>query len=380
MPRDVNGTYSLPTNDSSPAAPRNVIRSSDFNELTGDYATALTDSFSRSGKGAALADLDMDGFDLLNPGNLPTNARAVNTGTGLTGGGNLSADRTIALNASSIASLALADSALQPNTDISVTGIDIGDISVTYNNNNELIIAEGDFFTFGDVGGTKFGPNGIILGRDGTDSAVAFVSSIANAKTEVVINPSGTPVTDEWTVFSLNRVAGANEERLNYAARGGTFNDYVLGQVIVGAGAYRPLRWNIAGHPTLTVNTDDDVLFHQRVGVGVPEGVRPGQLLEVRGNGVFGTTGVTDYGIELKSGSADWKNQVNASNGALYWFDQVNSKFPFSIALNAPSSALTISTDTSNPVNILVNGVSKAVVTGAADSGGAGFRLLRVSN
>lgn len=66
MPRDVNGTYTLPTNDSSPAAPRNVIRSSDFNELTGDYATALTDSLSRSGDGAMLSDLDMGGFDVLN--------------------------------------------------------------------------------------------------------------------------------------------------------------------------------------------------------------------------------------------------------------------------------------------------------------------------
>ena len=41
-------------------------------------------------------------------------ARAVNTGTGLTGGGDLSADRTIALDAASIASLALADTATQP--------------------------------------------------------------------------------------------------------------------------------------------------------------------------------------------------------------------------------------------------------------------------
>lgn len=121
MPRDVNGTYTLPTNDSSPAVPRNVIRSSDFNELTGDYATALTDSFSRSGKGAALANLDMGGFSLLNPGNLPTNARAVNAGTGLTGGGNLSADRTLGLNAGSVASLALADSSVQPNADSGVT-------------------------------------------------------------------------------------------------------------------------------------------------------------------------------------------------------------------------------------------------------------------
>lgn len=40
--------------------------------------------------------------------------RSVNAGTGLTGGGTLAADRTIALSAGSIASLALADTALQP--------------------------------------------------------------------------------------------------------------------------------------------------------------------------------------------------------------------------------------------------------------------------
>lgn len=66
MARDVNGDYTLPTNDASPAAPRNIIRSSDFNEITSDLATALTDSLSRSGKGAMLADLDMDGFEILN--------------------------------------------------------------------------------------------------------------------------------------------------------------------------------------------------------------------------------------------------------------------------------------------------------------------------
>lgn len=43
-------------------------------------------------------------------------ARSVASGTGLTGGGDLSADRTIALNASSVASLALADTALQAAT------------------------------------------------------------------------------------------------------------------------------------------------------------------------------------------------------------------------------------------------------------------------
>lgn len=42
-----------------------------------------------------------------------TSARSINAGTGLTGGGDLSQDRTIALNNASIASLALADTSLQ---------------------------------------------------------------------------------------------------------------------------------------------------------------------------------------------------------------------------------------------------------------------------
>lgn len=83
MPRDASGTYTLPTNDSSPAAPRNVIRSSDFNELTSDYATALTDSLSRSGDGKMLADLDMDGFDLLNAPNLATAAQGAKADSAL---------------------------------------------------------------------------------------------------------------------------------------------------------------------------------------------------------------------------------------------------------------------------------------------------------
>lgn len=70
MPRDVNGNVTLPTNDSSPAAPRNVIRSSDFNELMSDLSTMMQDSLSRSGDGGMLTDLDMDGNDVLNAGNL----------------------------------------------------------------------------------------------------------------------------------------------------------------------------------------------------------------------------------------------------------------------------------------------------------------------
>jgi len=70
MPRDVNGNVTLPTNDSSPAAPRNVIRSSDFNELMGDLSTMMQDSLSRSGKGGMTADLDMGGNDVLDAPNV----------------------------------------------------------------------------------------------------------------------------------------------------------------------------------------------------------------------------------------------------------------------------------------------------------------------
>lgn len=47
--------------------------------------------------------------------------RQVATGTGLTGGGTLAADRTLALSAGSIASLALADTAVQPARSIATT-------------------------------------------------------------------------------------------------------------------------------------------------------------------------------------------------------------------------------------------------------------------
>lgn len=51
-------------------------------------------------------------------------ARAITAGTGLTGGGNLSADRTISLSTATHASLALADSAVQPTITISAgTGL-----------------------------------------------------------------------------------------------------------------------------------------------------------------------------------------------------------------------------------------------------------------
>lgn len=183
MPRNASGTVTLPTNDSSPAEPRNVIRSSDFNELMADITTELTDSWSRSGKGAALANLDMGGFSLLNPGNLPTTARNINTGTGLTGGGNLSADRTIALNAASIESLALADTAAQRaelklnvlNYGADKTGV--ADSSTAFqdayddaNEGQSIIVPEGQYNIVTGVSGSK----NVYWEVEGEETLVAF--------------------------------------------------------------------------------------------------------------------------------------------------------------------------------------------------------------
>lgn len=74
MPRNASGDFTLPTNDSSPAEPRNVIRSSDFNELMTDIVSGLTDSLSRSGDGGMQAALDMGGFAVTNSSNLVEDA------------------------------------------------------------------------------------------------------------------------------------------------------------------------------------------------------------------------------------------------------------------------------------------------------------------
>lgn len=66
MPRASDGVVTLPANDSNPAVPRNTIKSADWNEIIADIQSVLTDSFSRSGDGEMLADLDLGGFQLVN--------------------------------------------------------------------------------------------------------------------------------------------------------------------------------------------------------------------------------------------------------------------------------------------------------------------------
>jgi len=68
MPRDGSGNYTRPVNSVDPAVPATTISSTDFNQLTLDLATEMTDSLSRSGKGAALANLDFGTHKITNLG------------------------------------------------------------------------------------------------------------------------------------------------------------------------------------------------------------------------------------------------------------------------------------------------------------------------
>lgn len=77
-------------------------------------------------------------------------ARSISAGAGLTGGGDLSADRSLALNAASIASLAKADSAVQPDTTITAgTGLTGGgdlsaDRTISLNSTSIASLAKAD--------------------------------------------------------------------------------------------------------------------------------------------------------------------------------------------------------------------------------------------
>lgn len=108
-------------------------------------------------------------------------SRTLTAGTGLTGGGDLSANRSFALSAGSIASLALADTAVQPTRQVNTTGTGLtggGDLSA-----NRTIALAGQALAFNDFGGT-----GILI-RTGD---AAFTSrSIAAGDGIGVTNGSG---------------------------------------------------------------------------------------------------------------------------------------------------------------------------------------------
>lgn len=175
MPRDVNGNVTLPTNDSSPAAPRNVIRSSDINELMGDLAAMMQDSLSRSGDGGMLSALDMGGFDL-------TNTASVY----MKGGNNLS---DISNEATSRANLGV-------NLNFAGAasgGDDTTTISDFITTGLPLYLDKGQTYNIGTVSipsGTRLYLNGgTLLANPGTADALL---KLASGATDIIIQGPGT--------------------------------------------------------------------------------------------------------------------------------------------------------------------------------------------
>lgn len=62
MPRAASGSYTASASSWNPAVTGSDIDPSDWNTLLADISSEISDSFSRSGKGAAKADLSMGGF------------------------------------------------------------------------------------------------------------------------------------------------------------------------------------------------------------------------------------------------------------------------------------------------------------------------------
>jgi len=73
MARDPSGNYTLPAGNPI-AFGEKPASSSKYNAVQADIATELTDSLSRSGKGAMLAALDMGGFDIDDAGAVAADA------------------------------------------------------------------------------------------------------------------------------------------------------------------------------------------------------------------------------------------------------------------------------------------------------------------
>lgn len=70
MPFDGSGNYVPPSPPAFPAVPNTTIASAHFNSVIGDLGTALSNCITRDGQGKPSADLDWNGKDLTNVGDL----------------------------------------------------------------------------------------------------------------------------------------------------------------------------------------------------------------------------------------------------------------------------------------------------------------------
>ena len=193
----------------------------------GSAAFASTTSFATAAQGAA-ADTALQPGDnvsaLVNDagyltslsGAVPT-SRTITAGTGLSGGGDLSADRTISLSSGSVASLSLADSSVQPGA-ITSSGMQmssarlLGRTTASTGAIEEISIGSGLSMSAGVISATG--------GGSGTVTSVSL--SVPTG-----LQVSGSPVTTSGT-FSVTYASGyqgytsAESSKLSGIASGAT--------------------------------------------------------------------------------------------------------------------------------------------------------------
>jgi hypothetical protein len=135
-------------------------------------------------------------------GAAPT-TRSISTGTGLTGGGNLTADRTISLNSASIASLAKADTAYQPGATV----------TANLNLGGNRITNLADPINPGDAVSKSFLEGSGLIGQDGVDGENGVGIPTGGTANQVLTKTSSEDFETAWVTPAasvLTAIGGGN--------------------------------------------------------------------------------------------------------------------------------------------------------------------------
>lgn len=285
----------------------------------------------------------------------------------------------------------------------SVPGIGAG---ITYVNGG-LFTSVGNPPSNISYSGCRFVGNG--NATQGLSSGIILDAS-ASAGTEKIdsITITGCIFTDN-IARGIGAGAGGNSNLTNIISAGCTFSGTTQTETIAANIINVITALNTTGTRYLTdvqYTNNRTLYWGDNVGVQQPiMGINPSNELFIRPSSSAALIRLQNYSgsdiLQINGSNATFVQQVNHTNNKnLYWADSTGTQQPI-IGVNAsnetffrPGSAISTiqfqnyagtnmiqaTNDATNPVNLFVNGVLKNVVVGDADSGGTGFRYLRVAN
>lgn len=324
--------------------------------------------------------------------NATPNTRAITAGTGLTGGGNFTADRALALSAGSIASLALADTAVQPaRTIIAGTGL-TGGGSLAADRTLALSGASIASLALADTSvqparaisaGTGLTGGGTLAADRTLALSAGSIASLAKADTAVQPGALGTAAAQNVSYFALAAaglpVGGSTGQALRKTSNAdfavGWSNPPGGGDML--AATYDPtnkavdvyLMANMVEGTTQKIMTDVERTKLAGVATGAQTGTvttftlaAPSAGISVT-NGTISTTGTIQLGLlnDLQAVEALATNGIAVRTATSAWTTRT---------LTAPAAGLTISNGdgvSGNPTFALANGL--ASIEGLATTG-----------